>query len=437
MAPPLPHRLYLRIWLAVVATIFLLSLIFAWVGRLEIERERAQRPGKEIILRDNQGEILGQALARPVQVPGQGIEFEVLMRDGQTVFVQLPRPNFRFRPEGLRAPPDNTADAGPPGAHAPDLDPGPPREPRGEPPPISSWLLPPYNFLALLTFVALAVALGAYPVVRRLTKRLEKLQQGVESWGEGDLSHRIPTDGKDEVAFLAQRFNIAAERVQALLQSHKTLLANASHELRSPLARIRMGLELMPSSGDHAAKSEIARNIHELDLLIDEILLASRLDGSPDALGPLEPVELIGLLAEECARTQAEFDVPEGAASVIVNGSSRLLRRAVRNLLENASRHGAGTVTLVLKLTSDTASICVQDQGPGVPAALRERIFEPFFRLPGASERDGGVGLGLALVRSIALRHAGQVRCTEGPAGGACFELVLPLAEPLASATSR
>ncbi len=443
MAPPLPHRLYLRIWLAVVATIFLLSVIFAWVWQLELERERAQRPGREIFLRNAAGEVLGQAVARPVQVPGQGIEFEVAMRDGQTVFVQLPRPNFRHRREGApMPPPPGVADDGslngplgsPPGHESP---PAPP-DTRQAPPPIAAWWHPPYNnLLALLTFVALAVALGAYPVVRRLTQRLEKLQQGVESWGEGDLSHRIPAEGKDEVAFLAQRFNIAAERVQALLQSHKALLANASHELRSPLARIRMGLELMPSTGQNAAKEEIARNIHELDQLIDEILLASRLDASPNALGPLEPVELIGLLAEECARTQAEFDLPEGVSSVIVNGSSRLLRRAVRNLLENASRHGAGTVTLVLKLTASTAAICVQDQGPGVPTALRERIFEPFFRLPGASERDGGVGLGLALVRSIALRHAGQVRCTEGPAGGACFELVLPLAEPSANAPLR
>src|SRR5690606_24405097 len=94
--------------------------------------------------------------------------------------------------------------------------------------------------------VAVAVALGAYPIVRRLTQRIESVQRGVVRWGEGDLSVRVPVQGSDEIAFLAERFNVAAERVQTLVRSHKSLLANASHELRSPLARIRMGLELMP-----------------------------------------------------------------------------------------------------------------------------------------------------------------------------------------------
>jgi two-component system OmpR family sensor kinase len=393
MGTPLTQRLYLRIWLAVVAAIVLLTLIFGWIWRTEAERERAQRPGREIILRNAQGEVLGQAQARGNRVPGQGWEFEVPLRNGQTVFVQLPRP-------GNRPPP----------------------------PPAPSWWQPPYNFLALLVLIASAVALGAYPIVRRLTKRLEALQQGVERWGEGDLGRRLPEDGQDEVAFLAQRFNVAAARVQALLLSHKALLANASHELRSPLARIRMGLELLESQPGPATRAEIARDIRELDQLIDEILLASRLDASPDDLGPLEPVDLVGLAAEECARTGAECETPPGVTSVVVAGLTRLLRRALRNLLENARRHGAGTVTLTLRTESGHAEIRVCDQGPGVPAALRERIFEPFFRLPGASEREGGVGLGLALVRSIAQRHGGSVHCAENPGGGACFVLRLPLA---------
>lgn len=394
MPTPLAQRLYLRIWLAVVAAIVLLTLIFGWIWRQEAERERAQRPGREIIVRNAQGEILGQAQTRGNRVPGQGWEFEVPLRDGQTVFVQLPRP-------GNRPPP---------------------------PPPAPSWWRPPYNLLGMLILVASAVALGAYPIVRRLTKRLEALQQGVERWGEGDLARRLPEDGQDEVAFLAQRFNVAAARVQALLLSHKALLANASHELRSPLARIRMGLELMQGQPSSATLEEIARNIRELDQLIDEILLASRLDASPDDLGPLEPVDLVGLAAEECARTGAEFETAPGVPSVVVPGLTRLLRRLIRNLLENARRHGAGTVSLTLRLQGSQAEIRVCDQGPGVPAALRERIFEPFFRLPGASEREGGVGLGLALVRSIAQRHGGSVHCEDRAGGGACFVLRLPLA---------
>jgi len=394
MSTPLTERLYLRIWLAVVAAVVVLTLMFGWFWHLDTERERAQRPGREIVLRNAEGEVIGQAVAKPVLVPGQVLEFVVPTRDGETIHVQLPRPGNRPLPV-----------------------------------PVPTWWHQPYSLLWLFGLVAAAVALGAYPIVRRLTKRLEVLQQGVEHWGEGALSTRVPEDGRDEVAFLAQRFNIAAARVEALLLAHKALLANASHELRSPLARIRMGLELLQHRPSDTTREEIARNIRELDQLIDEILLASRLDASPDDLGPLEPVDLVGLCAEECARTGAELEAPAGATQLGVPGVTRLLRRAVRNLLENARRHGHGTVVLTLQRQAAQARLAVCDQGPGVPPAYRERIFEPFFRLPGASEREGGVGLGLALVRSIAQRHGGTVHCEDRVGGGVCFVLSLPLAD--------
>ena len=162
---------------------------------------------------------------------------------------------------------------------------------------------------------------GHLPHRAPLTHRLERLQRGVEHWGDGDLSTRVPEHGDDEVAFLAERFNHAAERVEtlidsheALLASHKSLLANASHELRSPLTRIRMGLELMGAGTSPAFKAEISRNINELDQLIDEILLASRLDAREADLGTVESVDLIGLAAEECARVDAELDLPHRLA---------------------------------------------------------------------------------------------------------------------------
>ena len=411
MSTPFHQRLYLRIWLAVVATIAVLALVAGWLARLEFEqeraereRERAERPGREIVLRNEAGDVIGQAPLRPTRVPGQGPEFQVTMVDGTTLFIQLPRPN---RPFANRV------------------------EPGQQP------MRMPFGFAWMLGLVALAVAIATYPIVRRLTKRLETVQQGVERWGAGDLSTRLSEDGQDEVAFLATRFNNAAERIQALIQSHesllasqKSLLANASHELRSPLTRIRMGLELMGTTSSPASRNEIARNIGELDQLIDEILLASRLDAREADLGSIESVDLIGLAAEECARVQAELDVQsgDGASVLAVQGVSKLLRRAVRNLLENARRHGAGEVTVTLQQASDTAVVRVCDHGPGVPVELRERIFEPFYRLPGATERDGGVGLGLSLVKSIATRHGGSVHCENAPGGGACFVLSLPLA---------
>ncbi|MBA4267236.1 MAG: two-component sensor histidine kinase, partial [Comamonadaceae bacterium] len=257
-------------------------------------------------------------------------------------------------------------------------------------------------------------------------------------------------------AFLAARFNAAAERVQTLLQSHKTLLANASHELRSPLARIRMGLELLSrDSATASQRNEISRSIEELDQLIDEILLASRLDmrdaSDASALGPKEEVDLMGLAAEECARTGADLDIEPGATSVLVQGHARLLRRVLRNLLENARRYGtAGTgedaaeVRLHMSVAPPVANlgkragrrsggrgamavVSVEDRGPGVPPDQRERIFEPFYRLPGASEREGGVGLGLSLVKTIVERHGGQIRCESREGGGARFVVELPI----------
>lgn len=413
----LGQRLYLRIWLAVVVAVMVLSLVVGWLWREALSRDREERDGRvarEIVLRNSVGDVVGQAPARAVRVPGQGLEFQVVMNDGQTLYVELPRVG---------------------------------RTPGGVP--SRRDLNGTFGFLWMLGMVAVAVALGAYPIVRRLTKRLEILQAGVERWGRGDLSTRLHVNGHDEVALLSRRFNEAAERVESLLSSHKTLLANASHELRSPLARIRMGLELMGNDPAQAPRRrEMARSIEELDQLIDEILLASRLDmrdvNDASALGPTEEVDLVGLAAEECARTGADLDIEPGAGSVLVHGNARLLRRVLRNLLENARRYGhadkgpAGVsgseeaaVRLHLALRPSGgrswAVVHVEDRGPGVPPELRERIFESFYRLPGASEKEGGVGLGLALVRSIAVRHGGLVRCEARPGGGARFVLELPV----------
>lgn len=289
----------------------------------------------------------------------------------------------------------------------------------------------------MLLLVGVAVAVGIYPIVRKLTQRLEALQQGVQRWGNGDLTVRVAEYGQDEVADLSKRFNAAAERVQHLLNSQqlllasqKSLLANASHELRSPLTRIRMGLEFMRADNSDDAKKEIARNIAELDQLIDEILLASRLDSQEADMGIIESVDVMGLCAEECARVGAVLEVQPGVLRIETQGVSKLLRRLVRNLLENATRYGTlqgpEDVQLHCELSDSEVILKVCDKGPGVPLALREKIFEPFFRLPGASERSGSVGLGLALVKAIAIRHQGSVSCLERQGGGACFEVRLP-----------
>lgn len=284
------------------------------------------------------------------------------------------------------------------------------------------------SLMAIL--VALAVALGSYPIVRRLTKRLERLQSSVDALGEGQLSTRVLVEGNDEVAQLATSFNQSAARIEALVAAQKSLLANASHELRSPLTRIRMAIEIMQEQAQPAIREELSRNISELDQLIDEILLSSRLEATVDSIENSEDVDLTGLLAEECARVNAELTLEVEdilASSVSVRGEAKLLRRLFRNLLENARRYGndhAIDVTLCVTLGQIEINVC--DRGVGVPVDQRERIFEPFYRLPGASESNGGVGLGLSLVKQIALRHGAQVQCLARDGGGSCFRVSFP-----------
>lgn len=407
------QRLYLRIWLAVVGGVAVLTLVVGWAWReAEQHNERTNASptsmARAMTITDAEGNVLVQGPFERIRKDESDVpRFAIEGQNGQTYYLEMtPRPAGNpHRQAGNAAPGHDWA----------------------------FWLRPPFGFLWLLGLVGVAVAMGVFPIIRRLLKRLENLQRGVQRFGEGDLSVRVPTEGKDEVADLARQFNAAASRIEELVQSHKSLLANASHELRSPLARIRMGLELM-GGDEHVskAKNEIQRNITELDQLVDEILLASRLDSKETDVGTTEVVDLIGLAAEECARVDAELEL-HGVQAVEVQAIPKLLRRAIRNLLENARRYSEGEVTLHMLRDGDTVVVQVQDHGPGVPLDQRERIFDKFYRLPGASERSGGVGLGLSLVRSIAQRHGASVRCTDRPDGtpGACFELRLPQAQQL------
>ncbi len=457
-------RLYVRIWLAVVAAVLVMTLLFGWIWRVNMDRVRAERlaemPARELILRDAAGQVVGKASSK-AQRAGQGLEFELTLPSA--ALLAITRANMPTSTFTVQVPPRSPL----PGAEGPP----PPLPPR--------WLggsmqRNPGFMLLLWGVLAVGIALGSYPVVRRLTQRLEKLQRSVERWGSGDLAVRVDAHGSDEVAFLAQRFNQAADRIEALVQSHKALLANASHELRSPLARIRMGMELIEHSPSPQLRAELARNINELDALIDEILLASRLDAMQHSsridMGAREAVDMLALVAEECARMNVALEVvnlnvqrdhtlvaavmPGQSAMMSVVGVARLLRRMVRNLLENAKRYGGDQVEVTLALRdvalhnsglldltavspTNTLSplstqplrwleLVVCDRGPGVPEAELERIFEPFYRSSDASESDGGVGLGLSLVRSIARSHAGHVHCRGRDGGGACFVLRLP-----------
>ena len=272
-----------------------------------------------------------------------------------------------------------------------------------------------------LALLGLAAAIAAYPLVRSTTGRLERLRAEVDGLGRGDVWPRVSVGGSDEVADLAVALNRASERIESLLASQRQLLASVSHGLRSPLARLRLGAELLAADpADVGAREELERNVRELDELIDELLLASRLEIARDERG-FDELDLRALVSAEASRVGARVE----GEPVPVRGDARLLRRLARDLFENARLHGDGAniEARVERLGPERARITVSDGGPGVPEAERERIFEPFYRLGAGAGKEGGVGL--FLVRQIARRHGGDVHCEPGPGRGSVFVVEL------------
>ena len=345
-----------------------------------------RRLGGALAVYGANGELLASAGASPVPVPSPGGAAERLTLAGQISTMQLPDGRFVV----VRGPRDYEEAVS--------------------------------RFLLLLAATVAAIGVGSYPIVRGLTRRLEALKDAVERFGSGDLARRVQISGKDEVAALAHSFNRSADRIAGLLAAHKTLLANASHELRSPLARLRMGIEMLETHADEKLRREIERNIAELDELIEEILLASRLDAI-QTVDNAQDVDLLAVVAEEAAAAGAAIE----GVPIAIRGNAKLLRRLVRNVLDNAERHAAGGAIDVRleRVQDDRVKLCVCDRGPGIAADERERIFEPFYRAAGERDREGGVGLGLALVRQIARHHGGDARCLPRQDGGTCIEVTL------------
>jgi signal transduction histidine kinase len=290
---------------------------------------------------------------------------------------------------------------------------------------------PVLGVIGFLGGIALAVAICAYPVVRRLTGRLERLQAGVESLGSGELSARVKVEGRDEVARLGESFNRAAARIEELVVAHRMLLANTSHELRTPLSRIRLGVELLKGEADPGRKKELERDIAELDGLIEQILLLSKLQSVP-GVAVHESADLLALAAEEAARYE---ECCISGEPVFVVGDAALLRRMVRNLIDNAHRHGIPPIEVDVRPAHGRAILTVCDRGPGVAASEQERVFLPFQRATGGGAVDG-TGLGLTLVRQIARQHGGDAAwagCADRPA---VLRVSIPAAAPKSAGRS-
>ncbi len=300
-----------------------------------------------------------------------------------------------------------------------------------------------------LAVVLLVVALATWPLARLISRPVERLTAAARRLGEGDLTARVSPEGRrhrrpaDELVTLTHAFNEMADRVERLVRGQKVLLANVSHELRSPLARIRVALELLPREGEAERRiRDLERDLADLDRLVEDVLATARLErtGLPAQLGPVEARQLLAEMVDRAAvdplTSGHEVRLAPGP-DVSLLADEALLRRALWNLVENAAKYGAAPITLSAEHEGTGVTFAVTDEGPGIAPDERERVVEPFYRgdaartpaAPGAVR--SGAGLGLTLARRVAEVHGG--RLVIGPAKtdgerGCRVALVLPAA---------
>ncbi|MFC5549567.1 ATP-binding protein [Massilia aerilata] len=288
--------------------------------------------------------------------------------------------------------------------------------------------------MEVVRYVVVALAL-LVPIAlwsRAHWQGLQMLARTADEFGAGKLSARAQMKPSDAAYPLAERINAMAERIQGLLESQKNLLHSVSHELRTPIARLQFALQILEDqAGDPALSKRIAAmdgDLAELNELVNELLSMSKLDNASEpqrALFEVEPVlrECLDTLHPRPASLHAELGTRLGS----VDGDRRLLARAVGNLLRNAQKYAAHTVALSARHHEGLLEILVDDDGPGIPEAERERIFEPFYRLDRSRDRaTGGFGLGLSIARKAVRLHGGELKVETSPLGGARFVITLP-----------
>jgi signal transduction histidine kinase len=289
-----------------------------------------------------------------------------------------------------------------------------------------------------LPALLLVVAATTWKVVGRALAPVEAIRGEVDEISAAELHRRVPDPpGDDEVARLARTMNRMLERLQRAHERQRRLVADASHELRSPVAAIRQHAEVALAHPDRTGTAELAATVLAEDLriqrLVEDLLLLARAD---DHALPLRRrhVDLDDLVFEEARRLRdgTGLRVDVGAVSAgRVEGDADGLRRVLRNLGENAARHAGGRVGFALAERDGAVVLAVDDDGPGIPAADRERVMRRFVRLDGARARDaGGSGLGLAIVAELVAAHGGAVRVADSPLGGARVEVSLPGLRP-------
>jgi signal transduction histidine kinase len=275
------------------------------------------------------------------------------------------------------------------------------------------WTFFPYYLLVIGTTGLLCwlAAVGIVSPIRKLTATVQR-------FGQGDLATRVNLRRRDEIGELARSFDEMAERLQRLVSSERRLLQDISHELRSPLARLKFSVRLSRNATDqNVALDRVERDVNRITSLVSEIVEVTRIEGDPQSR-KMEGVNLGDLIEEtvDDCRVEAEArdcDIRvEGQLSGEVLGDPELLRRAIENVLRNAIRYSPQQSSIVVSLaeTAEVATIIVRDQGPGVPEELLTNIFEPFFRVEEARETDtGSIGLGLSIAKRAVQLHRGTI----------------------------
>ena len=290
--------------------------------------------------------------------------------------------------------------------------------------------------MEMLRYVIVAIAI-LLPIAlwsRSHWQALQSLSRMADQFGAGKLSVRTRLKPSDAVYPLAERINHMAGRIEALMESQRSLLHSVSHELRTPIARLEFGLELLDARAkDPDLSKRIAAmegDLSELNNLVKELLDMSKLDSARTL--QLTKVELDALLRDCCATLppspqEVACELAAGLGTAEADG--RLLARAVGNLLRNAQKYAQGRIVLSARRLPDNAGveIAVDDNGPGIPAEERERIFDPFYRLDRSRDRaTGGFGLGLSIAQKAVLLHGGTLRVETSGLGGARFVIGLP-----------